>query len=176
LVLAPQMKKVANRIQNTGNFEASRSVPSAAATIGTLLGDGAGSGCVPASPNGLRPTSLGRSRMTSKTANAATPSMAQTSASAIRQPNRSVRLASSGRNTNCPVATLAVRMPTTSPRRAANHRVATVAPSTSAVMPVPIPIKTPHSSIRCQTFVMASEASSAKTTINCAVSVTLRRP
>ena len=105
-----------------------------------------------------------------------TPSSTQISASAIRQPNRSVRLASSGRNTSWPVATLAVRIPTTSPRRAENQRVAMVAPSTSAVMPVPTPITTPHSSINCQTFVMASEATSAETTTSCAASVTLRRP
>ena len=102
--------------------------------------------------------------------------MTQTSASATRQPKRSVRLASSGRNTNCPVATLAVSMPTTRPRRAANQRVATVAPSTSAVMPVPIPITTPHSSINCQTSVIASEATRPETTMSCAASVTLRRP
>ncbi len=58
------MKKVANRIQNTLDFEASRSVPSAAAMIGAVLGGGAGSGSVPSSPNGRRPTSLGRSRIT----------------------------------------------------------------------------------------------------------------
>ena len=80
------MKKVANRIQNTLDFEASRRVPSAAAMIGVVLGGGAGSGSVPSSPNGRRPTSLGRSRITISTANAATPSITQISASAIRQP------------------------------------------------------------------------------------------
>jgi hypothetical protein len=44
LVEAPQMKKVANRIQNTRDFAASRSVPSAAAMIGALFGGGTGSG------------------------------------------------------------------------------------------------------------------------------------
>ena len=74
------------------------------------------------------------------------------------------------------MATLAVRMPTTRPRRATNQRAAIVAPSTSAVMPVPSPITTPHSSIRCQTCVIASEATRPDTTINSANSVTLRRP
>ena len=170
------MKKVANNIQNTGDFEASRSVPSAAAMIGALLGGGDGSGSVPLSPNGRRPTSLGRSRMTSRTRNAETPSMTQISESAMRQPKRSVRLASSGRKTNCPVATLAVRMPTTRPRRATNQRAAIVAPNTSAVIPVPIPMTTPHSNINCQTSVIASEASRPETTTSCAASVTLRRP
>ncbi len=170
------MKKVPNRIQNTRVFAASRNAPSAAAMIGALFGGGTGSGCVPLSPNGRSPTSLGRSRITSSTAKAATPSITHTSASAIRQPIRSVRPASSGRNTNCPVATLAVRIPTTSPRRAANHRAAMVAPSTSAVMPVPIPITTPHSNVNCQTLVIASDITSAEATISNADSVTLRRP
>ncbi len=69
LVEAPQTKKVANRIQNTEDLEESRSVPSAAAMIGALAGGGAGSGAVPSSPNGRRPTSLGRSRITISTAN-----------------------------------------------------------------------------------------------------------
>ena len=85
-------------------------------------------------------------------------------------------VAISGRNTSCPVATLAVRIPTTRPRRAVNQRAAMVAPRTSAVIPVPMPITTPHSSINCQIFVMASEATSADATISCADSVTLRRP
>ena len=80
------MKNVANRIQNTLDFEASRRVPSAVAMIGALFGGGAGSGSVPSSPNGRRPRSLGRSRMIISTAKAATPSMTHTKASASRQP------------------------------------------------------------------------------------------
>lgn len=67
-------------------------------------------------------------------------------------------------------------MPITRPRRATNQREAIVAPSTNAVMPVPIPITTPHSRMSCQTCVMASDANSPETTINCAASVTLRSP
>ena len=116
-----------------------------------VIGAGAGRGCLPTSPNGRRPTSAGRSRISINTANAAMPSITHISANAVRHPIRSVRLASSGRNTNWPVATLAVRMPTTRPRRASNQRAATVALSTSAVMPVPMPTTTPHSRINCQT-------------------------
>ncbi|MEH2589158.1 hypothetical protein V1273_002997 [Bradyrhizobium sp. AZCC 1721] len=144
--------------------------------IGMLFGGGAGSGSVPSSPNGLKPTSLGRSRMIISTAKAATPSVTHTRPSAIRQPYVSVRLASSGRKASCPVATLAVRMPTTRPRRATNQRAAIVAPSTSAVMPVPSPIITPHSSMSCQTCVIASDAARPETTISSASSVTLRSP
>ncbi len=50
-------------------------------------------------------------------------------------------------------------MPTTRPRRCENHRVATVAPSTTAVSPVPNPTTMPHSTTSCQTRVIASEAS-----------------
>jgi hypothetical protein len=96
--------------------------------------------------------------------------------SATRQPIRPVISANSGKNTNCPVATLAVRIPTTSPRRAANQRVAMVAANTSAVMPVPMPMTTPHSNTNCQICVIASEATSAETTISNADSVTLRKP
>ena len=170
------MKKVANRIQNTFVFAASRSAPNAAAMIGAVLGGGAGSGSVPSSPNGRSARSPGRSRITSNTARAATPSITQISPSAIRQPRLSVRLASSGRNTSCPVATLAVRMPTTRPRRAVNQRAAMVAPSTSAVMPVPRPITTPHSSTNCQICVMNSDATRPEATTSNDVSVTLRRP
>ena len=66
-------------------------------------------------------------------------------------PNARVIVARSGRNTSCPVALLAVSRPTARPRRAENQRVATVAPSTSAVMPVPRPTTTPHDSTNCQT-------------------------
>jgi hypothetical protein len=59
LVEAPQMKKVKNRIQNTGDVETSRSVPSAAAMIGAEFGGGAGSGSLPSSPNGRKPTRSG---------------------------------------------------------------------------------------------------------------------
>ena len=130
--------------------------------IGALLGGGAAIGSVPSSPYGRWPRSLGRSRMIIGTAKAATPSITQISPSAMRQPTCSVRAASSGRNSNWPVATLAVRMPTTRPRRATNQRAEIVAPSTSAVMPVPRPITTPHSSTRCQTCVMNSEATRAE--------------
>src|SRR6202158_6129615 len=40
LVLAPQMKNVPNRIQNTRVFAASRNAPSASAMTGALLGGG----------------------------------------------------------------------------------------------------------------------------------------
>src|SRR5262249_61753092 len=131
-VLAAQMKNTATSDQNTGDDETSLNVPSAAFTIGAVFAGGAGRGSVPLSPNGRRPTSLGRSRISISTAKAETPSTQQTSASAVRQPSRSVSEASSGRKTSWPVATLAVMMPTTSPRRAADQPGADGAPRTRA--------------------------------------------
>ena len=50
-----------------------------------------------------------------------------------------------------PAAEPAVSTPSARPRRAVNQRVATTAPSTSAVRPAPTPTMTPHSSVSCQT-------------------------
>ena len=49
----------------------------------------------------------------------------------------------------------------TRPRRSANQRVATVAPSTSATIPVPKPTITPQSATSCQTSVIASDVDDA---------------
>ena len=54
--------------------------------IGAVFGGGGGSGSVPSSPYGRRPTSVGRSRISSSTSDAANASTAQTSISATRQP------------------------------------------------------------------------------------------
>ncbi len=64
--------------------------------------------------------------------------------------------AASGRKTSWPVAVLAPRMPSTSPRRSTNQRVETIAPITIAVSPVPIPTTTPQNTNSCQSFVMNS--------------------
>ena len=73
-----------------------------------------------------------------------------TSSAAGLQPYRLTIIASIGRNTSWPVAVLAVRTPSTTPRRSTNHRLTTVAPSTIAVIPVPAPTTTPQSSTSCQ--------------------------
>ena len=79
--------------------------------------------------------------------------------------------ATSGRNTSCPVAPPAVRIPDTSPRRATNQRPVTVATSDSAIDPVPRPTSTPQSRTSCQLAVMktvrplpSAVSSSAQTT------------
>ena len=75
---------------------------------------------------------------------------------AARQPQCASTAAASGRNASCPVAVLAPRMPSTSPRRSSNQRVATIAPITIAVSPVPTPTTTPQSNTRCHSRVMNS--------------------
>ena len=102
--------------------------------------------------------------------------MTTTKASEALQPYASVSLASSGRKTSWPVAVLAVSMPTTRPRWCWNQRAATVAPSTSATMPVPRPIRTPHSATSCQSSVIASEATTPAETMPIAAMTTNRTP
>ena len=74
------------------------------------------------------------------------------------------------------MAVLAVSIPTTSPRRSWNQRAATVAPSTSATMPVPSPIRTPQSATSCQSWVMKSDASTPPDTMPIAATTTARTP
>jgi hypothetical protein len=99
-----------------------------------------------------------------------------TTASAGRQPQCWATEASSGRKISCPVALLAVSRPTASPRRAENQRVATVAPSTSAVMPVPRPTTTPHDRTNCQRPPMTIVPRIPATTSATAKLTTARRP
>ena len=72
-----------------------------------------------------------------------------TTSEAARQDCDSVSAAITGRKINWPVAAAAVRTPITSPRRATNQRLATVAANTRAIDPVPSPISTPQVSISC---------------------------
>ncbi len=102
--------------------------------------------------------------------------MTTTKTSAALQPKSSVSLASSGKKTSWQVAVLAVSMPTTRPRRWWNQRAATVAPSTSATIPVPRPIRTPHSATSCRICVMASEARTPEVTMAIAATTTARTP
>ena len=62
--------------------------------------------------------------------------------------------ARTGRKIIWPVATLEASRPTTRPRRAVNQRVATVALSTMAVQPLPMPTNTPQVSMSCHSSVM----------------------
>src|SRR5262249_49768308 len=72
-----------------------------------------------------------------------------TASEEYRQRRPTASEASPGRNTSCPAAPAAVSIPVTSPRRATNHRLATVVASTPAIAPVPVPTTTPQSRSSC---------------------------
>jgi len=78
-----------------------------------------------------------------------TSAAAPTATSAQRQPGPAASRARIGTNTSWPVAVAAVSAPSTRPRRWLNQRVATTAPRTLAVIPVPKPTTTPHRTISC---------------------------
>ncbi len=84
--------------------------------------------------------------------------------------------AASGRKASWPVAELAVNTPMTRPRRAVNQRLATTAPSTSAVMPVPKPSTTPQRMNKCQSCVACVASAMPMPTIARPVNITARRP
>ena len=93
--------------------------------------------------------SSGRSRMKTSTTAKTITAAPDTTSAAARHPCRSTMRARNGRNTSCPVAFAADSAPSTVPRRASNHRVATTAASTIDVTPVPVPTHTPHNSVIC---------------------------
>ena len=71
---------------------------------------------------------------------------------------------------------LAVNTPMTSPRRAANQRATTVAPSTRAVAPLPVPTTTPHSKISCQDRVISGVRATPYAMQPSAMSIVRRSP
>src|SRR5918995_7181498 len=81
---------------------------------------------------------------------------AATISDAQRQPCWVVTAATTGRKISCPVALAAVSTPVTKPRRASNHRVATVATNPIEIEPVPTPTSTPHNSTSCQLAVIVT--------------------
>ncbi len=95
---------------------------------------------------------------------------------AERQPQCSIIQAATGRKASWPVAELAVSMPTTSPRRATNQRLATTAPSTSAVMPVPRPSIRLHSTNSCHSCEAIVTSAMPRPTSASPVQITARRP
>ena len=79
-----------------------------------------------------------------------------TIAEAYRQPGPSATRAIAGRNSRCPLAPAAEKIPITRPRCRTNQRLATIAPKTRAIAPVPTPTASPQSSHSCQAWVMTS--------------------
>ena len=152
LVDQPQIQKEPNRIQK---MRLAAGLPQRAEGHGRRLRAGA----APAASGGrVRPprrTPWCRRRrvrraaphQTSGTSSSAKP---LTSPAAHRQPGPSASCAIAGRNTSWPVELAAEKTPTTTPRCRTNHRLATIAPKTSASEPVPMPTAKPHSSHSCQ--------------------------
>ena len=110
---------------------------------------------------------------TSGATSSATPA---TTSTATRQPRTTTSDASSGRNSSCPVAPLAVSRPITRPRRWTNQRLATIAPSAKAVEPVPNPTIRPQSRSSCQEACIAVVRLMAVATISSAATMTRRIP
>ena len=167
-VLAPHTKNVPARIQKARDRTAMRSAAKGERAIGAAVVASA------RWPYGRSPRSSGRSRRKiSATPKTATAAPATTSAAA-RHPCRSTTPASSGRNTSWPVALAAESAPSTTPRRASNHRVATTAASTIDVTPVPVPTHTPHSSVICH-WLCIRVVSATETASSASAATTRRR-
>ncbi|MNS75198.1 hypothetical protein D3C72_1087020 [compost metagenome] len=172
LVDSPQIKNVPASSQKVCVRAASRSTTKGPRSVSGAGGPD-GAGAVPgSSPNAGRPTSPGRLRISAKTNTASAAQATSTGSTAVRHPMCSISHAATGRKASWPVAELAVRMPTTSPRRAVNQRLATTAASTSAVMPEPTPSISPQATNNCHNSVAtvasamppAISASAAQTT------------
>ena len=74
---------------------------------------------------------------------------------AAARPESAAVRAMSGRKSSWPVALAAEKMPVTSPRWVWNQRLATMAPNTRAIAPVPRPMNTPHNSQSCHGWVIS---------------------
>src|SRR5690349_3561117 len=101
---------------------------------------------------------------------------AATISDAQRQPYRVVTSATTGRKINWPVALAAVSTPVTRPRRASNHRVATVATKPIEIAPVPVPTSTPQSRTSCQLDVIVTDTAEPLAIISSAPDNTGRTP
>ncbi len=121
LVENPQTAKVVNSSQKSTD-RAPRISPAIAIANG--LPDRGGSSTTSFDPNGPSPIAAGLSGSISSTTGISARITPATTSGTMCQVCETTRLASSGRNTNCPEALLAVSSPTTSPRRCTNQRLA----------------------------------------------------
>ena len=152
LVDQPQIQKVPSRIQKTRLDRLSRRVWTARRAGEACRTAGPAALSSPGrSPSGRAPTSCGWSATTTRTSGTRRRAAAVTVSAAYRQPGPTASAATPGRKTSCPAAPAAEKTPVTRPRwLSANHRLATTAPSTSAIAPVPMPTASPQSSHSCQ--------------------------
>ena len=81
-----------------------------------------------------------------------------------------------GRKISCPVELAAENRPVTRPRWRTNHRLAMIAPKTSAMAPVPTPTGTPHRNHSCQADVITRVSPAPAETIASAIATTRRMP
>ncbi len=70
----------------------------------------------------------------------------------------------------------AEKSPVTRPRCLTNHRLATIAPKTSAIAPVPTPIGTPHRNQSCQAESITRVSPAPRETTASASATTRRIP
>src|SRR5688500_7870750 len=142
LDVAPQMKNVPARNQQSDVRTARRITPGSPGRVGTIAPS--------VTPSGRTPTSAGSSRTHRRTGTIRTSARTPRTTAPNRQPTVTANAVNSGKKMSCPVLVLAPRMPVTRPRCLTNQRVATVGPRTLATSPVPSPEASPKSSVSCQ--------------------------
>ena len=81
-----------------------------------------------------------------------------------------------GRKISWPVELAAEKRPVTTPRCRTNQRLATIAPKTSAIAPVPTPTGTPQRSQSCQAEVISRVSPAPAETSTSAQATTRRMP
>lgn len=128
------------------------------------------------SPKRVVPSSAGELRKKISTRGTTARAAPATSSDACRHPLMSTNPAIRGKNTSWPVALPALRIPTTSPRLATNHRSTTVATKTRAIEPDPTPIRMPQVSLSCQESVTKMLRAAPAEIKSRAPVVTLRNP
>src|SRR5579875_76888 len=168
------MKKLPKRSQKSRERIDSKRAASAALAGLRLLRRGGSA--TPGSPRRLSPRSAGWLRIRAPTRGMARRPTPATARDAVRQPWVSTMAARSGRKRSWPVALLAVSMPMASPRRWVNQRLTTVAPSATAVMPVPPPTTTPQSSTSCHGAVISVVKATPAATVARAMIMVSRAP
>jgi hypothetical protein len=165
------MKKVPARIQNAGTRAAAAKVLNGRPQL--ARGAGAAGAAAGSAPYAASCIWAGLSRMNSSTSTSTMADAATTGSKAQRQPYCAISQAAAGKNSSWPVALLPASNPMTRPLRCTNQRLATVAPSTMAVRPVPRPSTMPQSTKAWPRLCMNRPSSKAPA-ITAAASATTR--
>ena len=171
---SPQIIKVADKIQKAGCFSASNSTWKLVEKIFISLFSGGRK--ISFSPKGGKPKSEGQLREKSKNNIAERIPPPIGISKATRQSATVVIHAITGTNNSWPAAKAEAKTPTTSPRRATNHLVATVAASPKPIMPAAAPTKTPIVTSKCHSLKASIVRKSPLTLSPIANMPTLRKP